>query len=491
MKKRLTALALSALLALTLAACGERAGDTAPAASPDATAESAAGTAAAEKDAAPTAAPAEAAFPAVAGDLYAVRGATGFDTLFNAGDVLYELRTCTGNSSCLLWKIDCASATRRILCSVPGCAHDSGACPAWLPGRLWDYMVFAAGDKVYVYKYRTNWDDMDWDTYYQNNVGPSLDDEAAREGMTPEEFTEYHHDLFLQKVQPACLYAVQQDGSSRQCIDLSENLEGTVRLAWCDGTALYGSSGDADNGGYRVDLASGQVTNFEMQPQETILGAQGRRLLTERIVTQVPLPDGQNEPDLYQAVLQNSTVEVYWLDPAAGQREKVLELEGKLFTEGSSFLGAAGGRLYFDERETQPGGANIRKALRAFDLTAGQWQDVPQPQTNGSTWLNDTTVVGLPGIAEQAGRYLWFEGYENENMTVQILDTDTGTLYKTPLTPKMARNQQDRGRLPLTDAGRFLVCTEWDEPFEFDYALIDAEAFLQGSTDYTPVEMLA
>ena len=476
--KRLYCAALALALAGSLAACGGP-GESAPSA-----------TAAPQPAATAETAPAQES-PAPAGAFYAVRGAMGFDTLFNAGDVLYELRTCAGNSSCLLWKIDCASATRRVLCSVPGCTHDSESCPAWLPGRLWDYMVFAAGDKVYVYKYRTNWDDLDWDTYYQNNVEPSLDDEAAREGMTPEEFTEYHHNVFLQNVQPACLYAVQQDGSSRQCIDLSENLGGTVRLAWCDGTALYGNSGDVDNVGYRVDLASGQVTNFEMQPLETIVGAQGGRLLTERIVTQVPLPDEKSEPDLYQAVLQNSTVEVCWLDPAAGQREKVLELEGKLFTDGSGFLGVAGGRLYLVEREPQPGGGSICKALRAFDLAAGQWQDVPQPQPNGSMWLNGATVVGLPGIAEQAGRYLWFEGYENEKMSVQVLDTDTGTLYKTPLTPQMAGNQQDRGRLPLTDDGRFLVCTEWDEPFEFEYALIDVDAFLQGSTDYTlvtPVE---
>ena len=473
--KRPYCMMLALALAGSLAACGGP-GESAPSATatpqPAATAETA---------------PAEET-PAVSGEFYAVRGAMGFDTLFNAGDVLYELRTCAGNSSCLLWKIDCASATRRVLCSVPGCTHDSESCPAWLPGRFWDYMVFAAGDKAYVYKYRTNWDDMDWDTYYQNNVEPSLDDEAAREGMTPEEFTEYHHNVFLQNVQPACLYAVQQDGSSRQCIDLSENLDGTVNLAWCDGAALYGNGGDVDNAGFRVDLASGQVTNFEMLPLETIVGAQGGRLLTEHIVTQVPLPEAETEPDFYQAVLQNSTVEVCWLDPAAGQREKVLELEGKLFTESSAFYGMSGGRLYFEERETQPGGGSTCKALRAFDLAAGQWQDVPQPQPNGSMWLNDATVVGLPGIAEQGGRYLWFAGYENEKMSVQVLDTDTGTLYKTPLTPEMARNQQDRSRLPLTDDGRFLVCTEWDEPFEFEYALIDAEAFLQGSTDYTPVK---
>ena len=114
--KRLYCAALALALAGSLAACGGP-GESAPSAT------------ATPQPAAESTAPAEPApaqeSPAPAGAFYAVRGAMGFDTLFNAGDVLYELRTCAGNSSCLLWKIDCASATRRVLCSVPGCTHDS------------------------------------------------------------------------------------------------------------------------------------------------------------------------------------------------------------------------------------------------------------------------------------------------------------------------------------------------------------------------------
>ena len=427
--------------------------------------------------------------PAVAGDFYAVQGSMGYNSLFNAGEFFYELRPRTAD--CLVYRIDCATATRQVLCSVPGCTHDSESCPAWLPGLLWDYTIFAAGDTVYIYKYRTSWEELDWDTYYQNNVAPYLGEEFTRGGMTPEEFTTYHRNRYTQRTQPACLYAVERDGSAQKRIDLSENLEGTVTLGWCDGTALYGSmhtiSADPSLG-YRVDLATGQVTNFALQPGESVLAAWGKRLVTGRFVTQIPLPDAETDGEAYQAALQNSTVECDWLDPATGQREKLLELPGKLFTENSDFCGMAGGQLYFEERENQPGGGNVRVALRSFDLETGQWQDVPED----GAWLKDPTVVGLPHIAAQEGRYLWFsDGDGNGNVRMQILDRTTGILQETALTPRQAVGQEDLGRLPLTDDGRFLLCLDgMGGKYDFDYALIDAEALLQGSTDWTPVTTL-
>lgn len=476
--KRALSLVLAVLLAVFLVACGQTPADESPAESQ--TPETAPATAGATG----------AALPAVAGDFYAVQGSMGYNSLFNAGEFFYELRPRTAD--CLVYRIDCATATRQVLCSVPGCTHDSESCPAWLPGLLWDYTIFAAGDTVYIYKYRTSWEELDWDTYYQNNVAPYLGEEFTRGGMTPEEFTTYQRNMYTQQMQPACLYAVGRDGTAQKRIDLSENLEGTVYLGWCDGAALYGSLSDSGSSdparGYRVDLATGQVTNFALQPGESVFAAQGRRLMTGRFLTQEPLPDAQTENEAYQAALQNSTMECDWLDPATGQREKLLELPGKLFLQGSDFCGLAGGRLYFDERQTRPVGGSTRIALRAFDLAAGQWQEVPHSLPEEGMWLNDPTVVGLPGTAAQAGRYLWFGvSDENGNMRMQILDRETGALQETPLTPQQVRNQQDRGRLPLTDDGRFLLCVEEDEKYDFSYALIDAAAFLQGSTDWTPV----
>ena len=312
------------------------------------------------------------------------------------------------------------------------------------------------------------------------------------QGRTPQEFETYYRNWFDQLRQPACLYAVAQDGSGRRRIDLSENLERNTLLSWCDGAALYGcpplTAWDAPMQGYRVDLTTGQVTTFDLLPGESILAAGGRRLLTARMVSEVPFPDQQTEWEVYQAILQNATEECVWLDPATGQREKLLELPGSLITQGGNFCGIAGGQLYFFQRQMQSEGA-VPTAILAFDTATGQQQDLLRPLPRESTWLNDPTVVGLPDIAEQKGRYLWFVySGANGSQHMQILDRTSGTMYDPPLTTQQVQFQQSKGCLPLTDDGRFLLCVgESGDLYDSEYALIDADAFLQGSTDYTLV----
>lgn len=474
--KRLLSLVLMAVLAAGLAGCGgqprtDGTPETVATPQPVGTAENAA--------------------TPVAGDFYAISSMIGVDTLFNAGDRFYELRPRSGY--CLLYRIDCDTATRGVLCSLPGCTHDSAGCPAWLPGQIWDYTTFATEDTVYVYKARSEEEVTDWDSYYQQNVAPYLNDEDMLQGRTPQEFETYYRNWFDQLRQPACLYAVARDGSARRRIDLSENLERNTLLSWCDGAALYGcpplTAWDAPMQGYRVDLTTGQVTTFDLLPGESILAAGGRRLLTARMVSEVPFSDQQTEWEACQAILQNATEECVWLDPATGQREKLLELPGSLITQGGNFCGIAGEQLYFFERQMQSEGA-VPTAILAFDTATGQQQDLLRPLPRESTWLNDPTVVGLPDIAEQEGRYLWFVySGANGSQHMQILDRTSGTMYDPPLTTQQVQFQQSKGRLPLTDDGRFLLCAEQESGafYDYKYALIDAEAFLQGSTDYTLV----
>ena len=107
--------------------------------------------------------------------------------------------------------------------------------------------------------------------------------------------------------------------------------------------------------------------------------------------------------------------------------------------------------------------------------------------------LANVTVAALPGSAEQQGRYLWLSGSDNvngENLG-WMLDTQSGKLIQ--VTQRM-EGEDVSGRLvgvvAFTDDGRFLVRTaqqEGEYGSEYVYGLIDAEAFLQGSTDYTPV----
>ena len=107
--------------------------------------------------------------------------------------------------------------------------------------------------------------------------------------------------------------------------------------------------------------------------------------------------------------------------------------------------------------------------------------------------LSNVTVTALPDCIAQQGRYLWLSGSDNvngENLG-WVMDTQAGTLTA-------VKQAVDGYELPnwavrtvaLTDDGQFLVETaeqEGEYGSEYVYGLIDAEAFLQGSTDYTPV----
>ena len=268
-------------------------------------------------------------------------------------------------------------------------------------------------------------------------------------------------------------------------------------VGWCNGTALYGyGSSDSAVGnsiGYRISLADGAVTTFSMMPQENIVGAQGDRLLTFHIVTEVPLPDYNTEGlDAYQAVLQNATVEYDWLDPATGARSKVLERPHDNSTYGNAdFFCLLDGKLYFEDWTPSENGDSRRDAFCAYDTATGQWQDLLRPIPNESMQLANVTVAALPGSAEQQGRYLWLSGSDNgngENLG-WMLDTQSGKLIQ--VTQRM-EGEDVSGWLAcvvaFTDDGRFLVRTAQQQgeygPV-YAYGLIDAEAFLQGSTDYT------
>ena len=140
--KKLIPLILAA--ALTLAACTS-APDTASAPLANSTPE-------------PTAAP-EAPTPApAAADFYTLKSYNGS---FDDGTAYYEFTQRLGCA--LLLKTDYAAAVQSVCCAVPGCAHDTDACPAYFPGRAGRYEVVAAGDTVYVWHISFFYDDQSWD----------------------------------------------------------------------------------------------------------------------------------------------------------------------------------------------------------------------------------------------------------------------------------------------------------------------------------------
>lgn len=483
--KRLLSCALALTLILSLAGCGspgkvtvtpEEAATPAPVPQEETTAQ--------------TAAP--------AGDFYAISSNYLAGDGFNTGDAWYSLEGHLGYA--LVTKTDYATATRQVLCSVPGCAHDSESCLAWLPGRGNEVRLFTAGDTVYVYHpVATMHYEGSWDDYYAEVVEPKLKERPQGwEDLTDEELVTFCRGRYEECSAPAGIYCIEGNGASRQDIQTSQDLC-NVMVGWCDGTALYGyGSSDPAVGnstGYRISLADGSVTTFPMAQQEAIVGAQGNRLLTIHTVTEVPLPNYNTEGwDTYQAVLQNATVEYDWLDPTTGERSKILERPHDGSNNGNlDFFGLLGSKLYFEDQTPQENGGIQRDAICAYDTATGQWQDLLRPIPEESMRLSNVTVTALPDCTAQQGRYLWLSGSDNvngENLG-WVMDTQAGTLTA-------VKQTVDGYELPnwavravaLTDDGRFLVETaeqEGEYGSEYVYALIDAEAFLQGSTDYTLV----
>lgn len=474
--KKLFSLGLAAALALSLAACAPKAESPAP---PETTATA-------------EVAAAEATVPA--GDFYSISSTYVNSPGFNAGDAWYSLENHLGY--CLVTKTDYATATRSVVCSVPGCTHDSESCPAWLPGRGTSLEIFTAGDTVYVcHPVPTMNYQGSWDNYYAEVVEPKLQERpAGLENLTEEELVAYYKNIYAEASAPSGFYCIEGNGASRKNVETSQNLRQGI-LRWCDGTALYGQSMDGTNGstptGCRVDLADGSVTTFPMVQEENIVGAQGTKLLTTHPVTDTPLAD-PNEIgwDVYWSLLQNSTVEYDWLDPVTGERTKVLERPHDGSTFGNmDFFGLRDGKLYFEDWTPLEEGGSQRNAYCAYDTATGQWRDLLRPIPDASMHLPYGNVVALPEIAAQQGQYLWFTGSDNVNgeNLAWVLDTQSGTL--TAVQQEMTRSQlphQAVQYLAQTDDGRFLLKTSEGETEE-SYALIGIEAFLQGSTDYTPI----
>ena len=141
--KNYISIILTAAIALALAAC-TAAPDPAPLATPTP-----------EPTAAPAAPAAPAAStPAPAADFYTLKSYNGS---FDDGTAYYEFTQRLGYA--LLLKTDYATAVQSVCCAVPGCAHDTAACPAYFPGWAGHYRVVAAGDTVYVWHIAYFYDD--------------------------------------------------------------------------------------------------------------------------------------------------------------------------------------------------------------------------------------------------------------------------------------------------------------------------------------------
>lgn len=126
---------------------------------------------------------------------------------WNTGDALYELRwngVASGTDSGILLRTDYDTLTQALYCTVPGCAHDSDACPAYLSD--WSCMgVLAVDGTVYVYP------------------------------------TELHAGS------NKTIYRVDPAGGRTAVTDAPDELPEELVFSWCDETSLYGTPYPTDH----------------------------------------------------------------------------------------------------------------------------------------------------------------------------------------------------------------------------------------------------
>ena len=97
-----------------------------------------------------------------------------------------------------------------------------------------------------------------------------------------------------------------------------------VTFAYCDENALYAKEySDANRSRIlRLDLTTGEWSALPLNLGEQVLGVNGHRFLTSRLLTDAPLPD-YNDREAYNAALQNARSELVLLGPcdhAEGKR---------------------------------------------------------------------------------------------------------------------------------------------------------------------------
>lgn len=181
----------------------------------------------------------------------------------------------------LILKTDYAALTQSVYCDIPGCTHDSDACPAYLAS---DFCVgvMAVDGTVYTY---------------------------------PGELT---------NVAPKQIYRIDPAAGKTPVAAVPDALPHHMQLQWCDEYALYGCPLAASHQPgtlYRWDWQNDTVQTIPMLADEKIIACEGSRFLTIRIEANELFPNfGSTEQE--KAILAHAVYVYAWLDPATGAREK-------------------------------------------------------------------------------------------------------------------------------------------------------------------------
>ena len=243
----------------------------------------------------------------------------------------------------------------------------------------------------------------------------------------------------------------------------------------------------------RLDWQTGKLTTASLPfvQLDGTCGAIGSKVLLTRVVSDTPLPEGEGNEEMRDAVLQNSLREYDLYDPATNTIEKVFDepYYPEEHNELRSYLGYCGDKLYFGVTYTDSAAAfSTRNTLVSYDRTAGTWQEECSADSKGGEYSNFWPLL-------QDGQLRLVVLWRGTD-TLTLYSIDNGARYEVPYEEAQSSGADATGNknfpVALTEDGRILVTDGYvyrNGVAASRYALIDLGAYLAGSREYTAVEM--
>lgn len=285
-------------------------------------------------------------------------------------------------------------------------------------------------------------------------------------------------------VQKDAVYVQENDSLCRLPLDGGEMeilpTKEAIGVGFSDENALYQVTNNlfmdlAQPPVQRVDLQTGAVTQWELPPMyiSAINDCRGNRVLISRVITDQPLPSLE-ENELFDAVLQNSTMEYDWLDIITGDLQKIMAYpyKGETDEKGQktqwTYEGMGEDALYFFRTVTDAQGKRVSASIDRCALDGSNMETVMPVNTSNTLYP-----------VNRGGQLAWLLDYDYTGPAT-IYDLEQGKVYE-----NIPVQGNDSGwPFILTNDGRVLVNDHYDGA-QPTYALINQDDYLAGSRDWT------
>lgn len=233
--------------------------------------------------------------------------------------------------------------------------------------------------------------------------------------------------------------------------------------------------------GFRLDLQTGETTPWDL-PAETAAtpDAAGDFAVTARLISDHPVPF-TSDPEISDALLQNSLLEYDLMDAATGKpTAKIAKFPYKGADDGSgyvyyTYLGKSGDDFYFTGEHSRSEEEGIKMSVLRVG-SDGTQED-----------LGLMVNVSLREL-RQNGELQWLFAMSSNPGTITVYDLQ-GTQIAQVDPPAGVESYYP---LSMLDDGRILLLIGYDLDHDYmtRYATIDADAFLNGSTEYTEMKFV-